>query len=74
MRSWSTDASDVRNDTVIAAELADWLRSQGIKDTVSDGRIQVARMRRGIDYPIGRTCPQCPFCANIDRFTHEPTE
>ena len=26
MRSWSTDAGDVRNDPVIAAELADWLR------------------------------------------------
>jgi hypothetical protein len=21
---------------------------------------------------MGRTCPQCPFWANIDRFTHEP--
>ena len=32
MRSWSTDAYDVRNDPMIAAELADWLRSQGVKD------------------------------------------
>ena len=39
MRSWSTDAVDVRHDPVIAAELADWLRSQGIKDTVSYDRI-----------------------------------
>ena len=35
VRRWSTDASDVRNDPVIAAELADWLRNQGIRDTVS---------------------------------------
>ena len=26
----------------------------------------------GIDYPMGRTCPRCPFWAGIDRFTHEP--
>jgi hypothetical protein len=26
----------------------------------------------GIDDPIGRTCPRCPFWAGIDRFTHEP--
>ena len=26
----------------------------------------------GIDYPMGRACPQCPFWADIDRFTHEP--
>ena len=33
MRSWSSDATDVRNDPVVAAEFADWLRSQAIKDT-----------------------------------------
>ena len=72
MRAWSTDASDVRNDPVIAAELADWLRSQGVKDTVSYDRIIGCPHAEGIDYPIGRTCPLCPFWANIDRFTHEP--
>ena len=72
MRTWSTDAGDVRNDPVIAAELADWLRSQGIKDTLSYDRIIGCPHEEGIDYPIGRTCPQCPFWAGIDRFTHEP--
>jgi hypothetical protein len=72
MRSWSTDARDVRHDPVIAAELADWLRSQGIKDTISYDRIIGCPHEEGIDYPIGRTCPQCPFWASIDRFTHEP--
>jgi Protein of unknown function (DUF1186)/SEC-C motif len=72
MRSWSTDASDVRIDPVVAAELADWLRSQGVKDTVSYDRIIGCPHEEGIDYPIGRTCPQCPFWASIDRFTHEP--
>ena len=72
MRAWSTDASVVRNDPVTAAELADWLRSQGVKDTVSYDRIIGCPHEEGIDYPIGRTCPQCPFWASIDRFTHEP--
>ena len=71
MRSWSADATDVRNDPVIAAELADWLHSQGIKDTVSYDRIIGCPHEEGVDYPIGRTCPQCPFWAGIDRFTHE---
>jgi hypothetical protein len=71
-RRWSTDASDVRNDPVIAAELADWLRNQGIKHTVSYDRIIGCPHEQGIDYPIGRTCPRCPFWASIDRFTHEP--
>jgi hypothetical protein len=72
MRTWRTDAGDVRNDPVIAAELADWLRSQGIKDTLSYDRIIGCPHEEGIDYPMGRTCPQCPFWAGIDRFTHEP--
>jgi len=72
IRSWSTDAGDVRNDPVMAAELADWLRSQGVKDTVSHDRIIGCPHEEGIDYPIGRACPQCPFWAAIDRFTHEP--
>ncbi len=72
MRSWNSDASDVRNDPGIAAELADWLRSHGVKDTVNYDRIIGCPHEEGIDYPIGRTCPQCPFWAAIDRFTHEP--
>jgi hypothetical protein len=72
MRSWNTDTRDVRNDPLIAAELAEWLRSEGIKDTVSHDRIIGCAHEEGIDYPIGRTCPLCPFWAGIDRFTHEP--
>lgn len=72
MRSWSTDAGDVRSDPVIATELADWLRSQGVKDTLSYDRIIGCPHEEGIDYPVGRTCPRCPFWANIDRFTHNP--
>ena len=72
LRSWSSDTGDVRNDRVIAAEVADWLRSQGIKDTLSYDRIIGCPHEEGIDYPMGRSCPRCPFWAGIDRFTHEP--
>src|SRR5215203_4947753 len=34
-RSWHSDTGDVRDDRVIAAAVADWLRSQGTKDTLS---------------------------------------
>jgi hypothetical protein len=46
MRSWSTDAGEVRNDPVIAAELADWRRSQGAKDTISYFVWLAPRLRR----------------------------
>jgi hypothetical protein len=73
MRTWSTDASDVRHDPVIAAELADWLRGQEIKDTLSFDWIIGCPHEEGIDYPIGRTCQQCPFWTGIDRFTNAQT-
>lgn len=72
MRSWSTEASDVRNDPVIAADLADWLRSHRIKETIRYDRIIGCPHEEGIDYPIGRSCSRCPFWAGLDRFTHEP--
>jgi hypothetical protein len=72
LRSWSTDEGDVRNDRAIATEVADWLRSQGIKDTLTHDRIIGCPHEEGIDYPMGRICPRCPFWAGIDRFTHEP--
>ena len=56
MRTWSTDASDIRNDPVIAAEVTDWLRSQRIKDTFSYDRIIGCPHEEGIDYPMGRSC------------------
>jgi hypothetical protein len=57
---------------MIAAELADWLRTQGIKDTLRYDRIIGCPHEEGIDYPMGRICPRCPFWSGIDRFTHEP--
>jgi len=58
MRMWSSDAGDIRNDPVIASEVADWLRSQGIKDRLSYDRIIGCPHEEGIDDPMGRTCPQ----------------
>ena len=42
------------------------------KDTVTYDRIIGCPHEEGIDYPMGRACPRCPFWAGIDRFTHEP--
>jgi hypothetical protein len=72
IRTWSSEAGDVRNDPLIAAEVADWLHRQGIKETLNYDRIIGCPHEEGIDYPMGRACPQCPFWAGIDRFTHEP--
>jgi hypothetical protein len=71
MRAWSTQEGDIRDDPAVATEMADWLRTQGVKDSLSHDRIVGCPHEEGIDYPMGRTCPQCPFWATVDRFTHE---
>src|SRR3989442_5760580 len=71
-RTWTTIAVDVRHDAAIAADAADFLKQQGVKETVTADRIVGCPHEEGIDYPMGRTCPRCPFWADIDRFTHEP--
>jgi hypothetical protein len=67
-----SNVGEIRNDPTIAAEIAEFFKRHGVKHTtVCDGIIGCPH-EEGIDYPMGRKCPRCPFWANIDRFTHEP--
>jgi hypothetical protein len=71
-RIWTTEAADVRSDPTISPEVAAFVSSYRVKRTANADRIIGCPHEEGIDYPMGRTCPQCPFWAGIDRFTHEP--
>jgi hypothetical protein len=71
-RTWTTQAVDVRHDPACAAEVASFAQQHHAKQTVTSDRIIGCPHEEGIDYPMGRTCPRCPFWAGIDRFTHEP--
>ncbi len=72
LHRWLINEGEIRNNPTIAAEIADFFKRHGVKDTVTYDRIIGCPHEEGIDYPMGRTCPHCPFWANIDRFTHEP--
>ncbi|HEX7778873.1 MAG TPA: DUF1186 domain-containing protein [Vicinamibacterales bacterium] len=72
MQKWTTEATDIRQDPAVAEDLSTFLRRHGVKDRVTAGRIIGCPHEEGIDYPMGRACPRCPFWADIDRFTHEP--
>ena len=74
LHRWITHVGEVRNDPVIAEEVADFLKRNGVRDTVSSDRIMGCPHEEGIDYPLGEVCPLCPFWANTDRFTHEPKQ
>lgn len=72
MRTWTTQQVDVRHDLVIAADVAAFLQERHVQQSVAGDRIIGCPHEEGIDYPMGRACPRCPFWAGIDRFTHEP--
>jgi hypothetical protein len=71
-QTWTTETGDVRQDPITAAAVAEFLREHGVKDSVSYDRIIGCPHEEGLDYPMGRSCPRCPFWTGIDRFTHEP--
>jgi hypothetical protein len=71
-RTWTTDSGDVRSDPHVAAEAAAFIAAHRVQRTVTADRIMGCPHQEGIDYPMGRTCPVCPFWAGIDRFTREP--
>jgi hypothetical protein len=72
MTTWTTETADARLDPAIAADVARFVEEHGAKQTATTDRIIGCPHEEGIDYPMGRSCPRCPFWAEIDRFTHEP--
>lgn len=72
MQTWTTEQHEIRNDPEIADEVAAFLARHRVKDSISTDRVIGCPHEEGIDYPLGRTCPRCPFWSGIDRFTHQP--
>lgn len=72
LHRWFVDEGDVRHNPAISEEVVAFFKKYGVVETAVSDRITGCPHEEGIDYPMGRTCPRCPFWANIDRFTHEP--
>lgn len=71
LRRWFSEDGDVRFEPGIDAEMVAFIREQGVRSVVMTDRIIGCPHEEGVDYPEGQKCPQCPFWANRDRFTHE---
>jgi hypothetical protein len=60
---------DVRQDPTIGQQILDLIRQHGVRSVaITDGIIGCPH-EEGIDYPKGKSCPQCPYWAGRDRFT-----
>ena len=72
MHRWFKLDGGVDKDPGILGEITGFLKKHRVKQTFTTDLIMGCPHEEGVDYPLGGTCPHCPFWENIDRFTHEP--
>ena len=71
LERWFSSGNDIRHDFVIGEKVSDFLRQHQVLSVVAAEGILGCPHEEGIDYPEGKSCPQCPYWAGRDRFTHE---
>ncbi len=71
LERWFSQDRDIRYDPIIAKEIEAFLRQHQVRSVAAVDRIIGCPHEEGVDYPDGQSCPQCPFWAGRDRFTHE---
>lgn len=67
LERWFSADTDVRFDPSICRQIAEFIESHNAKSVVITDGIIGCPHEEGIDYPLGKTCPQCPYWANRDR-------
>ncbi len=72
LKRWFIAQGDIRNDTEAADEITAFFMAHKVRETVHSDRVTGCPHEEGVDYPLGRECPECPFWAETDRFTHGP--
>jgi hypothetical protein len=70
-RWFSKGDIDVRQDLDIGEQILAFLKPHAPRSTVMTEGIIGCPHEEGVDYPEGKSCPQCPYWAGRDRFTHE---
>jgi len=71
LERWFSEGTDIRSDSVIGEKISDFLRQHQVRSVILADGVLGCPHEEGIDYPEGKSCPQCPYWAGRDRFTHE---
>jgi hypothetical protein len=69
MKKWLATEKDVRLDEAVSQEILEFIAPfKPRRVAMVDGIIGCPH-EEGIDYPMGETCPQCPYWAGRDRLS-----
>ena len=71
LQKWFSESSDIRSNDGIGEQLVALIKSHGVKSVIVTDGIIGCPHEEGIDYPEGRSCPECPYWAGRDRWTKE---
>jgi hypothetical protein len=71
MKRWSVDVGDARFDSAVNREVVAFIQASGARSTVMADRIIGCPHEEEVDYPLGASCPFCPYWAGRNRWTGE---
>jgi hypothetical protein len=71
LERWFSEDGDVRNDIAIGEKIIAFLKEHNARSVIATDALIGCPHEEGIDYPEGKSCPQCPYWAGRDRFTRE---
>ena len=70
LERWYSDDVDARRDADIIQAIHKFMDSHGVKSVLVTEGIIGCPHEEGIDYPLGESCPECPFWENRDRWAN----
>lgn len=68
LKRWFSTDSDVRSDELINGKILEFIRYHKALSVIITDKIIGCPHEEGIDYPIGESCPKCPYWAKRDRW------
>jgi hypothetical protein len=71
LERWFSEDIDVRADPAVGEKILAFLKEHAAKSVIVTDGLLGCPHEEGIDYPEGKSCPQCPYWAGRDRFTRE---
>jgi hypothetical protein len=71
LERWFSEDEDVRENIEVGEKVIALIQKHAVKSVVAADRIMGCAHEEGIDYPEGKSCPQCPYWAGRDRLSHE---